>query len=57
MTASNAPRPYSRLETDDDLAARLMQSGFPMSGRLSGADLEKFAAARGTQRRIIWVTP
>lgn len=48
------PRAYSRLETDDELAARLMRSGFPMSGRLTGCDLEKFAEARGTQRRIVW---
>lgn len=49
------PMAYSRLENDDELSARLIRSGFPMSGRLLGADLEKFADARGTQRRIIWI--
>lgn len=53
MTASNAPRPYSRLETDAELLARIKAAG----GCFRPEPVDMTAECYGLTRRIIWVTP
>lgn len=53
-----SPRPYSRLETDAELLARLDKLGLiSASFRVYGAHLDKYAADRSIARRIVWCSP
>jgi predicted DNA-binding protein (UPF0251 family) len=56
MTADSprAPRPYSRLETDDELLSRLAALRVV---KLLHETVEQAAARYGLQRRILWVDP
>lgn len=56
--ASSAKRPYSRLETDAELLARLVELKLiPADYRYFGAHLDSYADDRKQARRIVWVTP
>lgn len=53
MTPSNAPRPYSRLETDAELLARIKAAG----GCFRPEPVDMTAECYGLTRRIVWVIP
>lgn len=57
MIVSNAPRQYSRMETDDELTARLRDAYGSRFSRAPYESLDDFADRLKLQRKIIWVTP
>lgn len=50
------PRAYSRLETDDELCARL-RAQHPHAVRYIAEGADTFADRYQMQRRLIWITP
>jgi hypothetical protein len=48
------PRPYSKLETDQELIARILAAGHI---RRMGEPVDEAAERAGLERKIVWVTP
>jgi hypothetical protein len=57
MTASSAPRPYSRLETDDELLARIRGVHGSRYSQSPYETVDAFADRMHMQRRIVWCAP
>lgn len=51
-----SPRPFSRLETDDELVARV-RAGNAFTSRDPYESIDTWAERNKTQRRIVWVVP
>lgn len=48
------PRPYSKLETYQELIARILAAGHI---RRMGEPVDEAAERAGLERKIVWVTP
>jgi hypothetical protein len=56
QTSERAPRPFSRLETDDELVARIRTLN-KFAVRDPYENIDAWAERNQMQRRIVWVVP